>query len=125
MALKKSIEGDTRFFKWLMEAGYPELGAFSNAIRGDVEALHWLFNNRYEWLGIIVNAIDGIENAYQWLTKAGLTADMMFALACRKDSKAIKWLEDHDLILYLMMADEVYKVNEQLSAEMGGPYVWH
>ncbi|MBR1517558.1 MAG: hypothetical protein IJ620_05395 [Bacteroidales bacterium] len=125
LALLKSIEGRKDFFRWLMENGYPELGAFSNAICGDVEALQWLFGHKYEWLGIIVNAIDGMEQANAWLAKGCQPVNLMMAMASRRDATAIAWLEERKLGIFLMLADAIHEVSEVLDAERGGPYVRH
>ena len=42
MALLQSLKGDKKFFKYLLNNGYPELAAWSNVVRGDEQALHWL-----------------------------------------------------------------------------------
>lgn len=123
LVLLKAIEGRNDFFVYLMENGYPELGAFSNAIRGDVEALRWLFQHHYEWLGIIVNAVDGMEQANGWLSKSCHPVNLMLALASRQDPDAIEWLRQRDLKIFLMMADAIHEVSEVLDAQRNSPYV--
>ncbi|MCR4815810.1 MAG: hypothetical protein K5842_01330 [Bacteroidales bacterium] len=125
LALCKSIAGRKDFFRWLMENGYPELGAFSNAIRGDVEAMKWLFAHHYEWLAILSNAIDGEEKARLWIGKATNMCNLMFAMACREDIDAIRWLRDRGLNIFLMMAKEVATVLDTQALENQGPYVLH
>lgn len=125
LVLVKSIAGRKDFFRWLMEHGYPELAAFSNAIRGDVEAMKWLFAHRYAWLAILSNAIDGEEKARQWIGKACHPCNLMFALACREDVDAIRWLNGQGLQIFLMMAREVATVLETQARENQGPYVLH
>lgn len=125
LALTKSLSGRKDFFHWLLDAGYPELAAFSNAVRGDEEAMMWLFKNNYAWLAILSNAIDGEEKAKVWISKALPMADLMFALACREDISAIKWLLDRNLHLFLLMAREVHTVLDTQAAENAGPYVLH
>lgn len=125
LALMKAIQGEKDFFKWLLENGYPELSAFSGAVRGDRDALKWLFLHGYQWLGIIVNAIDGMDQARVWLSKAMHPVNLMFAMACCDDENAVKWLQQRNLVIFLMMAREVHDVSDQLSAEAAGPYVYH
>lgn len=125
LALVQSIAGRKDFFHWLMDNGYPELAAFSNAIRGDTDAMKWLFKYNYEWLAILSNAIDGEDKARQWIGKATHQCNLMFALACREDVDAIKWLRDNDLNVFLIMAKEVATVLETQALENKGPYVLH
>lgn len=125
LALTKSIAGRKDFFRWLMDNGYPELAAFSNAIRGDVEAMKWLFANNYAWLAILSNAIDGEDKARVWIGKATHLCNLMFAMACREDIDAIKWLGQRRLDIFLMMAKEVATVLETQALENTGPYVLH
>lgn len=125
LALTKCIAGRKDFFRWLMDNGYPELAAFSNAIRGDVEAMKWLFAHHYEWLAILSNAIDGDDKARVWIGKAVHISNLMFAMACREDERAIRWLVDNDLRIFLMMAKEVATVLETQALENTGPYVLH
>jgi hypothetical protein len=110
LALYESIKGRKDFFRWLLDNGYPELAAFSNAIRGDVDAMLWLFKHKYEWLAILSNAIDGEDEARTWIAKNAAEVNLRFALACRKDEKALEWLSTRDLRLFIMMAREVYTV---------------
>lgn len=125
LALTKCIGGRKDFFRWLMDNGYPELAAFSNAIRGDVEAMKWLFANNFAWLAILSNAIDGEDKARVWIGRATHRCNLMFALACREDIDAIKWLDAKGLHIFLMMAKEVATVLETQALENTGPYVLH
>ena len=85
LALLESIKGRKDFFRWLLDNGYPELAAFSNAVRGDIDAMLWLFKHKYEWLAILSNAIDGEEEARTWIAKNTTEVNIRLALACRKD----------------------------------------
>ena len=125
LALLKSISGRKDFFRWLLDNGYPELAAFSNAIRGDVDAMKWLFSHNFAWLAILSNAIDGEDEARLWIGKATHRCNLMFALACREDIDAIHWLRDNDLQILLMMAKEVAIVLDTQALENKGPYVLH
>ena len=125
LALNKSIAGRKDFFSWLLDNGYPELAAFSNAIRGDVEAMKWLFAHNYAWLAILSNAIDGEDEARVWIGKATHRCNLMFAMACREDVDAIRWLQQNDLQIFLMIAKEVAQVLDTQALENKGPYVLH
>ena len=125
LALNKSIAGRKDFFRWLLDNGYPELAAFSNAIRGDVEAMKWLFAHNYAWLAILSNAIDGEDEARVWIGKATHRCNLMFAMACREDVGAIRWLQQNDLQIFLMIAKEVAQVLDTQALENKGPYVLH
>jgi hypothetical protein len=125
LVLLKCIAGRKDFFRWLLDNGYPELAAFSNAIRGDVDAMKWLFEHNFAWLAILSNAIDGEDKARIWIGKSTHRCNLMFALACREDIDAIRWLRDNDLQVFLLMAKEVAQVLDTQALENKGPYVLH
>ena len=117
--------GGEEFFDWLLNNGYPELAAFSNAIRGDVEAMKWLCQHNLNWLAILSNAIDGDDRARVWIGKHCNICNLMFAMACREDVDAIRWLLDRKYNIFLMMAKEVATVLNTQALENQGPYVLH
>ena len=125
LALKLCVAGRKDTFRWLIDNGYPELAAFSNAIRGDIDAMKWLFANNFHWLAILSNAIDGEEKARKWIASATHPCNIMFALACREDIDAIRWLMDRKLEIFLVIAKEVATVLETQAMENQGPYVLH
>ena len=125
LALTKSIAGRKDFFHWLLNNGYPELAALSNAIRGDVEAMKWLSQHNLNWLAILSNAIDGDDRARVWIGKHCNICNLMFAMACREDVDAIRWLLDRKYNIFLMMAKEVATVLNTQALENQGPYVLH
>lgn len=125
LALTESIKGSRKFFEFLLHNGFPELAAFSNAVRGDVGAMKWLFQNNYAWLAILSNAIDGEDKARVWIARACHPVNINFALACRDDVTALRWLKERDLQVFLNMAHEVAIVLETQAVENVGPYVMH
>ena len=125
LALVKSVGGRTDFFKVLVEGGYPELAAFSNAIRGDDDAMVWLFKHDYAWLAILSNACDGDERALEWVQKGLTKVNLMYALACKRNMQAVKWLYVHKLEIFLMLARETEKFLIYQQKEYDWPYVMH
>ena len=125
LALVKSVSGRIDFFKVLIESGYPELAAFSNAIRGDDDAMVWLFKNNYAWLAILSNACDGDEKAIDWIRNAMTTVNLRFVLACRRDADSLRWLYKNKLEIFLMLAHEVEKFLNYQQKEYDWPYVMH
>ena len=125
LALVKSVSGRTDFFKYLVENGYPELAAFSNAIRGDDDAMVWLFKNNYAWLAILSNACDGEEKAIDWIRNTLTTVNLRYALACRRDADSIRWLYKNRLEIFLMLARETEKFLDYQQKEYDWPYVMH
>ena len=67
LALRECIKGKKYFFHWLLDNGYPELAAFSNAVRGDRGAQEFLGRIGQGWLSILSEAIDGDEKARLWV----------------------------------------------------------
>ena len=125
LALVKSVSGRTDFFKFLVENGYPELAAFSNAIRGDDDAMVWLFKNNFAWLAILSNACDGDEKAIDWVRNSLTTVNLRYALACRRDADSIRWLYKNKLEVFLMLAHETEKFLDYQQKEYDWPYVMH
>ncbi|MBQ2508423.1 MAG: hypothetical protein II532_01475 [Bacteroidales bacterium] len=125
LALNESIKGRKDFFEWLLNNGYAELAAFSNAIRGDKKAMEWLFQHHYPQFAILSNAIDGEDEARVWIGKACHIVNLMFAMACREDERALKWLSEKKLSIFLNMAHEVNIILDTQAAENAGPYVMH
>ena len=100
IALLQSLKGRRDFFKFLVNNGYPELAAWSNAVRGDEEALHWLFDNGYGILGVLSNAIDGEKKAVQWVMMSKDEFLINFSAACRKEEDGMRWLKERDLEIH-------------------------
>ena len=57
------------FYQWLLNNGYPELAALSEAIKGSKLAFKWLIDNKYHHLAAIDSVLDGSQNAKIWLRK--------------------------------------------------------
>ena len=122
LALQKCIGGRTDFFKVLVTGGYPELAAFSNAIRADDEAMVWLFKNGYAWMAILSNAIDGQKKALPWVSQALTPVNLMYALACRRDPRALRWLVERKLDIFLMLAQTTEEFLKYQEKEAASPY---
>ena len=116
LALQQAIGGSKDFFQWLVEAGYTELAAFSNFLQDDVEAEQWLVQHNYHWLG------DGDPRARQWVQQNLHEANLMFALACRKDDKALSWLKFMKLDILLRLADQVASLRNKQELDASFPY---
>lgn len=125
MVLLKCVEGRKDCFHWLVDNGYPELAAFSNALRSDTEALVWLSKHNFRWLALLECAIEGHEAARIWVAKNINVANLMFAIACRDDYTAQLWLKKNKLDYFLLLASKVSETIKMVDAEQAGPYVWH
>ncbi|MBR1783865.1 MAG: hypothetical protein IJ760_00290 [Bacteroidales bacterium] len=125
LALVKSVGGRTDFFKWLLDGGYPELAAFSNAIRADDDAMVWLFKNNYAWLAILSNACDGDEKAVDWVRRGLTPVNFRFAMACQHNVDSLRWLHGNNLGIFLLLAHEVEKFLQYQRKEHDWPYVMH
>ncbi|MDR0789728.1 MAG: hypothetical protein LBO06_02915 [Bacteroidales bacterium] len=107
LALVKSLHGERQFFTYLLNNGYPELAAWSNAVRGDEDALHWLFDSGFEVLGVLSNAIDNEKRAVQWILQSKDEFLINFSAACRQEKGGLRWLRDNDLDVFAIMASEI------------------
>ena len=107
LALEQAIGGSKDFFQWLVSAGYTELAAFSN---------------NYHWLGLLSHAIDGDPRARLWVQRNLHEANLMFALACRKDDKAVSWLKFMNLDILLRLANQVAALRNKQELDASFPY---
>lgn len=122
LALAKAIGGSKEFFEWLVQAGKPELAAFSNMLQDDVEAEQWLVQNNFHWLGLLSHAIDGDARCRAWVQQNLHQANLMFALACRKDEKALSWLKFMKLDVLVIVAKEVQDLRNKQELDRSFPY---
>lgn len=122
LALREAVSGSKQFFEWLVQAGYPELAAFSNMLQDDVEAEQWLVQHNYHWLGILSHAIDGDARSRQWVRSRLHESNLMFALACRKDDKAESWLRFMKLDILGLLAQEVAALRNKQELDRSFPY---
>lgn len=122
LALEKAIEGKDAFFQWLVENGYPELGAFSNFLHDDPGAEKFLVQTGNGWLGLLSHAIDGDQRAREWVRVNLHQANLMFALACREDEKAQSWLRFMKLDILLQLADAVVFLRNHQELDRAFPY---
>ena len=122
LALEKSIEGKDTFFQWLVENGYPELGAFSNFLHDDPNAEQFLVKTGNGWLGLLSHAIDGDKRALAWVKMHLHQANLMFALACREEEKAQSWLRFMKLDILLQLAEAVAFVRNHQELDRAFPY---
>lgn len=122
IALLESLKCNKKFFKFLLENGYPELAAWSNAVLGDEAALHWLFDNGYGELGVLSNAIDGEKKAVQWVMLSQDEFMINFSAACRKEPDGMKWLEEKDLEIFIQM---VYRIRVILELQIKDQLFWY
>ncbi|MCQ2274797.1 MAG: hypothetical protein MJZ86_08400 [Bacteroidales bacterium] len=122
LALQQAISGSAKFFEFLATQGYPELAAFSNFLQDDIEAEQWLVQHNYHWLGLLSHAIDGDSASRDWVRTHLHEANIMFALACRKDDKAISWLRFMKLEILLRLAEEVALLRNKQEMDTFFPY---
>lgn len=122
LALKQAIEGQDKFFEWLIESGHAELGAFSNFLQDDPGAEAFLIKSGHSWLGLLSHAIDGEPLARAWVQANLHEANLMFALACRNEEKAMSWLRFMKLDVLLMVAEAVAELREKQELDRAYPY---
>lgn len=57
------------FNQWLLNNGYPELAALSDAIKGSKLAFQWLVKNKYYHFAAFDSILDDSKDARFWLKK--------------------------------------------------------
>lgn len=124
VVLLESLKGNKDFFMFLVNNGFPELAAWSNAVRGDEEALHWLFDNGFGTLGVLSNAIDGEKKAVQWVLRSNDDFLINFSAACRKEEDGKRWLEDNELNIFIKMAEEIIVILDKQIKDRMFWYKW-
>lgn len=110
LAFNQSLQGDKKFSEFLMQNGFPELEALAEAIHSNVAAMQWLLDNGYPEFAVLSNAIDDEAEAIEWLVKYKCEFLTMFAAACRKDPRAMKWFADNDLKLFIIMISNIQNI---------------
>ncbi|MDR3047012.1 MAG: hypothetical protein LBU51_05270 [Bacteroidales bacterium] len=110
IAFYESLEGKREYSNFLLENGFAELSALSNAIQSDIDAVYWLINNGFPEFGILSNAIDNEYNAVKWLDDHHCTFLALFAAACRQEEDAIKWFVEKDLKIFIMMIKTIQEI---------------
>lgn len=124
IVLLESLKGHKKFFMYLVNNGFPELAAWSNAVRGDEEALHWLFDNGFGTLGVLSNAIDGEKKAVQWVLRSNDDFLINFSAACRKEEDGKRWLEDKQLEIFIKMSEEIILILDKQVKDSMFWYKW-
>lgn len=124
LALVKTLRGDKLFFKFLLENGFTELAAWSNAIRGDVEALKWLLTQGHPSLGVLSNAIDGDKKAVEWIENTKDEFLINFASACRGEKQGYIWLKQKNLTIFVYMVTEIREILKVQMKENTFWYKW-
>ncbi|MEI6822992.1 MAG: hypothetical protein WCL51_13750 [Bacteroidota bacterium] len=110
LAFGKALDGYNEYFEWLLNNGYPELAALSNAIRGDEGAVQWLLKSNYPQYGVLSNAMDNETNAVQWLIDFKDEFLLQFAQASRGNEDSIEWLRRKQLNIFIMLAEKINKI---------------
>lgn len=113
LLLELAVQGNVEPLEWLLNNGYPELGAFANAIRNDKMALQWLFSNGYPDLAALTKAIEDDYNAYIWLKKFKKDFYIILADAVQPKDYAIKYLHEHKLEVFLRLCVIIKAVKDQ------------
>ena len=107
LAFGETISGNDKIFQWLLKNGYPELAALSRAITGSEEAFNWLMKNGYPHFAALDHAIDNKLQAREWLVRNHYELLVLFADACNERPEAVKWFRDHDLTIFLILAQKI------------------
>ena len=106
VAFGETITGNDEIHDWLVNNGYPELAALSNAIRGSDDAVKWLIKHKPEF-AVLDSAIDNDPKALVWLNSHKLYFLEVFADACRGKEEALKWFGKKDLQVFLRLAQKI------------------
>ena len=111
VAFGETINGNEEIQKWLLNNGYPELAALSNAIRGSDDAFNWLMKHKPEFAALDA-AIANDPKAMLWLNNHKLYFLIVFADACRGKEEALQWLGEKDLQVFLRLAHRIKEIRD-------------
>lgn len=106
---EKAVGGSQKAFEKLLNDGYPQWAALSNAIQGDREAVLWLLRNGYSVTGVLANALLEEEGAIAWLERYPEPFYHVFYMACQGNRQAVAWLEERNLIAFIILAKAIRK----------------
>lgn len=110
MAFAQTFEDNgAEFNKWLLENGYPELSALSEAIRGSERATKWLMDNKFYHLAALDAAIDNKTAAFQWLQRYDYKIRVLLVEAVHGNQSAINILTTNNLDIFLIIAQKIRK----------------
>ena len=107
LAFGETFSENEGLLNWLLQNGYPELGALSSAIRGSEEAYLWLIKNGFRELAALDSAIDDNKQAYEWLNINKHFFLAVISDACHNEAEAIAWLVKNDLQVFLNIAAKI------------------
>ena len=68
--------------------------------------------NNHPHLAALDSAIDGSEKAYKWLEKFDYTFLIVFADACQAKPKALSWLRENRLEVFIRLAVIIKKIRD-------------
>jgi len=113
LLLELAIDGKEEPLFWLMDNGYPELGAFANAIRRDKTAYEWLLDNGYPDLAALTDAIEDDFEAYKWLKKHDRNFYIILSDAVQPKEYAMKYLKEYNLNIFIRLCIKIKEVKDQ------------
>jgi hypothetical protein len=90
-----AIRGEQTAFRWLMENGYKELGAFTMALNGKPDAYKWLENNNFGMYSLIVKAAKKHEASFSKLANSKNKEFACLIGVVHRDANCKKWLQQN------------------------------
>ena len=94
-----AIEEDQASFKWLMQNGYKELGAFVLGLKGRQDAIAWLNDNNYTLYALIILAVKKEAKPFRELTNLKDKVPACLVGASHNEGNSIKYLKQQNLEL--------------------------
>jgi hypothetical protein len=106
-----AIRGDQTAFRWLMENGYKELGAFTMALKGKPDAYKWLEANGFENYSLVVKAAKRHMPSFSILTASRDKEYACLVGVIHRDNNCKNWLQQHS---YPELVDLGHMIRSQL-----------
>lgn len=94
-----AIEEDQASFKWLMQNGYKELGAFVLGLKGRQDAIAWLNDNNHTLYALIILAVKKETKSFRELINLKDKVPACLVGASHSDGNSIKYLKQQNLEL--------------------------
>ena len=113
LILELAIDGQVEPLEWLLNNGFPELGAFANAIRKDQIAYDWLMKNGYPDLAALTDAIEDNFEAYKWLKKHNRNFYIILSDAVQPKEYAMRYLKEHKLEVFTRLCMRIKQVKDK------------
>jgi hypothetical protein len=107
IAFGEAVDENNKFLYWLLENGYPELGALANSLHLNTEAFNWLMKNHYPHFAALSKAVYDDKNAMQWLRVHQFALLIQIVEAALNNPDAIDRFRKDNLEIFIILSKKI------------------